>query len=337
LARRVFGVGKQWHVNVQPYSGSPANSAVYLGLLNFGDTIMGLALSHGGHLTHGHPVNFSGKAYKVVRYGVDERNGWLNYDELERLAKKTKPKIIVSGATAYPRMIQFSRIGRIAKKVKALHLADISHIAGLVVARQHPSPFAHADIVTTTTHKTLRGPRAAIIFCKKPFADAIDKAVFPGLQGGPHLNAIASIAAAFEEAMRPSFRAYQKRVVANARVLSEALRAQGLTLISGGTDNHLLLVNLAASGIDASEAEKRLEQAGIIANRNTVPGDPSPFRPSGLRMGTPSATSRGMGEREMRLIAALIVQILQDRKNVKHVRGEVLALCKKFPLPERYR
>ncbi|OHA48771.1 MAG: serine hydroxymethyltransferase [Candidatus Terrybacteria bacterium RIFCSPHIGHO2_01_FULL_48_17] len=337
LARKIFGLTKRWHVNVQPYSGSPANIAVYFGLLNFGDTIMGMALSHGGHLTHGHKVNFSGRAYRTIQYGVGPYTGRIDYDELERLAKKYRPKLIVSGATAYPRKIDFARIGDIAKNVKALHLADISHIAGLVVAKLHPSPFPHADVITTTTHKTLRGPRAAIILCKKEYKDAIDKAVFPGLQGGPHLNTIAAIAVAFEEAIRPSFRHYQQQVLKNAKTLARELIKEGFQLLSDGTDNHLLLANVKASGIDASWAEGVLEQAGILANRNTVPGDASPFRPSGIRMGTPSVTSRGMREQEMRTIAVCIAQLLRKHKTPLEICGKVKKLCKRFPIPEIYR
>ena len=337
LVKKVFGLGGMWHVNVQPYSGSPANIAVYFGLLNFGDRVLGLSLTHGGHLTHGHEVNFSGRAYRVTQYGLDPKTGRVDYDVLERLAIKVKPKIIVSGATAYPRTIDFKRIGRIARRVNALHMADIAHIAGLIAAKIHPSPFPYADIVTTTTHKTLRGPRGAIIFCKKEIAERIDRAVFPGLQGGPHLNSIAAIAVALEEALTPRFKAYQKRVLANAKVLARELRARGFTLVSRGTDTHLVLVDVKPLGIDALWAEQQLEAAGILVNRNTVPGDLSPFRPSGLRCGTPFVTSRGFGQKEMRIVAAWIQAILFREKKPIFVRNEVVRLLKRFPLSARPR
>jgi len=333
LAKKVFRLGSGWHVNVQPYSGSPANIAVYFGLLNFGDKVLGLSLTHGGHLTHGHKVNFSGRAYRVTQYGLDPKTGRINYADLARLAKKVRPKLIISGATAYPRKLYFKKIGQIAHAVGAWHMADIAHIAGLIAAGLHPSPFPHADVVTTTTHKTLRGPRGAIIFCKKEFAERIDRAVFPGLQGGPHLNSIAAIAVALEEALTPGFKAYQKRVLVNAKVLARELRARGFTLVSGGTDTHLVLVDVKPLGIDASWAEQQLETAGILANRNTVPGDLSPFRPSGLRCGTPFVTSRGFGQKEMRLVAAWIQAILFREKKPISVRNEVVQLLRRFPLP----
>lgn len=310
LARKLFKLNKNWHVNVQPYSGSPANLAVYTALLNPGDILMGLDLSHGGHLTHGHKVSITGKLYESVQYKVDEKTGRLDYDEILKLAKKHKPKIIVSGTTAYPRKIDFKKFGEIAKKVGAYHMVDISHIAGLVAVGLHASPFQHADVVTTTTHKTLRGPRAGIIFCKKELADKIDKAVFPGLQGGPHNNVIAAMGIAFEEALKPSFKTYQKQVIKNAKALAEELKNRGYKLATGGTDNHLILVDFKNKKISGSEAEERLEAAGILANRNTIPGDKSPFRPSGLRLGTPAVTTLGMKEKEIKDLAKVIDAIL---------------------------
>jgi glycine hydroxymethyltransferase len=280
-AKEIFKTGESYHVNVQPYSGTPANLAIYLGLLNFGDTIMGMTLSHGGHLSHGHKVNFSGRAYKVVQYGVDLKTGKIDYEEIKKLAKKYKPKLIVSGATAYPRKINFKKFHQIAKEVGAISMADIAHIAGLIVAGLHPSPFPFTDIVTTTTHKTLRGPRGAIIFCKKEFAPAIDRAVFPGIQGGPHNNITFAKLVCFEEAKKPSFKKYQKQIIKNTRVLANELKKYGFNLVSGGTDNHLMLVNLQNKKITGKEAEERLEKAGIIVNRNTIPGDPrKPYDPS---------------------------------------------------------
>lgn len=311
LARKIFNLNKNWQVNVQPYSGSPANIAVYWALMEPGDILMGMELVSGGHLTHGHKVNFSGMSYKVIQYGLN-KNGFIDYDEVSKLAKKYKPKIIVSGATAYPRKIDFKKFGRIAKFVGAYHLADISHIAGLVAAKFHQSPFSYVDVVTTTTHKTLRGPRGAVIFSKdKEIGEKIDKAVFPGLQGGPHLNTVAAMGVAFEEALRPDFKNYIKQVVRNAKVLSQELKKQGFNLASGGTDNHIVLIDLKNKGISGMEAQDRLEKAGIIANRNTVPGDKSPFRPSGLRFGTPAETTRGAKEKDMVKIARKISEILK--------------------------
>lgn len=311
LGRKVFGLSKNWHVNVQPYSGSPANIAVYLALMKQGDVLMGMQLTSGGHLTHGHKVNFSGTFYKAVQYGVNKK-GLIDYKEMKRLAKKHKPKIIVSGSTAYSRKIDFKKIGQIAKSVGAYHLADISHIAGLVAAGLHQSPFPCSDIVTTTTHKTLRGPRGAVIFSKnKDVALKIDKMIFPGIQGGPHMNTIAAIGICFEEALKPDFKKYQRQVVKNAKVLADELKKQGFNLVSGGTDNHLILVDLKNKSISGREAQDRLEKAGIIANRNTVPGDVSPFNPSGLRLGTPAMTTRGMKEKDMIKIAKRIGEILK--------------------------
>lgn len=325
LALRIFGLSeKVWHVNVQPYSGSPANIAVYLALLKQGDSLMGMQLTHGGHLTHGHKVNFSGMFYKVIQYGVDEKTGRIDYNQVARHARKYKPKIIVSGTTAYPRKIDFKKFGQIAKSIGAYHLADISHIAGLVAAKLHPSPFPYADIVTTTTHKTLRGPRGAIIFSKKGFSDSIDKAVFPGLQGGPHINTIAAIGVCLEEALKPAFKKYAQQIVKNAKTLAKELKKYGFNLVSDGTDNHIILIDLknpegsasgglngAGKGIDGMTAQNLLEEEGIIANRNTVPGDQSPFKPSGIRLGTPAVTTQGMKEKDMVKIAKMIYEILK--------------------------
>lgn len=332
-AKKVFQLGKNWHVNVQPYSGTPANMAVYLGLLNFGDKIMGMKLSSGGHLSHGSPVSFSGKAYKAIHYGVDSKTGLIDYDEIEKMVKKQKPKIIICGATAYPRIIDFKKFGQISKKVNAFLLADISHIAGLVAAGLHPSPFPFADVVMTTLHKTLRGPRGAVIFCKKELTDKIDKAVFPGIQGGPHNNAIAGAALCFNLALKKDFVNYQKQVLKNAKVLASSLKQFSFNILTGGTDNHLMLIDLRNLGLGGFEAEKLLEKSGIIANRNTIPSDISAFNPSGLRLGTPALTSRGMKEKEMKKIANWIYQILILKKSPLSVKKEVEKLAKGFSLP----
>lgn len=312
LARIVFKISKSWDVNVQPYSGSPANAAVYMALLKPGDTIMGTKLSHGGHLTHGHKVSFSGIFYNSIQYGVNLKTGFIDYNEVERLAKKNKPKLIICGATAYSRKIDFKKFSEIAKSVSAYLMADISHIAGLISVGLHSSPFPCVDIVTTTTHKTLRGPRGAIIFSRtKEIGDKIDKAVFPGLQGGPHNNVIAAMGVALEEALRPDFKKYQRQVVRNAKVLANELRKYKFNLVSGGTDNHMILVDLKNKNITGIEAEKKLEKSGIMANRNTIPGDISPFRPFGIRMGTPAVTTQGMKEKDMIKIAKKINSILK--------------------------
>ena len=323
-AKEIFRVGDNYHVNVQPYSGSPANMAIYLALLEWGDTIMGMNLSCGGHLSHGHKVNFSGRAYKVIQYGVNLKSGKIDYEEVRELAKRHKPKIIISGATAYPRKINFRKFYQIAEEVRAISMADISHVAGLIVAGLHPSPFPFTDIVMTTTHKTLRGPRGAIIICKKKFASAIDKAVFPGIQGGPHNNVTAAKLVCFEEAKKPVFKKYQKQVVKNAKVLAEGLKNHGFNLVSDGTDNHLILVDLRNKGITGKEAEERLEKAGIIVNRNTIPGDPrKPFDPSGIRLGTPAITTRGMKEKEMKKIAGWINRVLIRKENTEKIKKEI--------------
>ncbi len=331
-AKNAFNLDSNWEVNVQPYSGSPANIAVYFGLLNPGDTILGPALTSGGHLTHGAKVNFSGKIYNAIYYEVDPKTEKFNYAQILELAKIYRPKIIVSGTTAYPREIDFKKIGKIAKKVGAYHLADISHIAGLIIAKKHQSPFESADIVTTTTHKTLNGPRAAVIFSRKEISQRINKALFPGIQGGPHQNTIASIALTFKIAQTKKFKKTQTQIVKNAKVLAKELKKYKFHLISGGTDNHLILINLKNKKISGKEAETILEKAGILANRNTIPGDQKPFSPSGIRLGTPSVTFRGLKEKEMIKIANFLYQLIEKRQSPKKIKKEVLALCKKFPL-----
>ncbi|MFH0905628.1 MAG: serine hydroxymethyltransferase [bacterium] len=332
-AKRLFGAE---HANVQSYSGSPANLAALLSILSFGDTAMGMSLPHGGHLTHGHKVSFSGMAYKFIQYGVDPETGLLNYDEIETMAKIFKPKLIICGATAYPREIDFARFGKIAKKVGAYLLADIAHIAGLVAAGVHPQPFPHADIVTTTTHKTLRGPRGAIIMCKKPLASAIDKAVFPGIQGGPHNNITAAKALCLQKAATPEFKKYAEQVIANAKALADSLKKLDFKLVTGGTDNHMVLIDLTNKNITGKQAESALEQVGIIVNKNMIPGDlRSPFDPSGMRLGTPVATSRGMKEPEMTELAMMIAKVVDKPKSnavLSAVKKEVAALAKRFPV-----
>lgn len=330
---KLFKLSKNWSVNVQSYSGSPANLAIYLGLLEPGDKIMGLSLACGGHLTHGHLVNFSGKIFHSVLYELNSKTGYLDYQQIEKLAKKFRPKIIVSGATAYPRKINFSQFGKIAKKVGAYHMADISHIAGLIISGLHPSPFPYADIVMTTTHKTLNGPRGAVIFSRKELAQKIDKAVFPGSQGGPHNNITAAKALMAFLDSKPWFSAYQKQIVKNSRVLASELKKYGFKLLTNGTDNHLMVIDLRPLNLAGSEAETYLENAGILANRNSVPGDLKPFRPSGLRLGTPAVTKRGMKEKEMKKIAELIFRVLIKKEPTAKINQEVKKLCQKFPLP----
>jgi glycine hydroxymethyltransferase len=328
---------KIWHVNVQPYSGSPANMAVYFGLLSFGETIMGMKLSDGGHLTHGHPkVTYSGTAYNSVQYGTG-KTGIIDYDEVEKLALKHKPKIIISGYSAYPRKIDFKRFKEISKKVGAILMVDMAHIAGLIAGGVHPTPFPYADIVTTTTHKTLRGQRGAIIFCRQKYAQAIDKAVFPGLQGGPHDHQTAAIAVALKEAGSVSFRKYAWEIVKNCQTLASELMKRGFVLSSGGTDNHLVLVDLRKKGIGGKEAQEALEQAGIYVNKNPIPFDPNPpWKPSGIRLGTPALTSRGMKEHEMVKIGGWIAQVLDEptnKKKIKSIGIQVKKLCQNFPVP----
>ncbi|TSC93354.1 MAG: glycine/serine hydroxymethyltransferase [Candidatus Berkelbacteria bacterium Licking1014_7] len=328
---------KNWYVNIQPYSGSPANIAVLFGLLKFGDRVMGMKLDQGGHLTHGHPVNFSGRAYKFFQYGVRKDNQTVDYDAIEAIAKKVKPKLIISGATAYPRIIDFKKFQAIAKKVGAIHLADISHIAGLVAGDVHPSPFPFTDVVTTTTHKTLRGPRGAIIMCQKKYASQIDKAVFPGLQGGPHDHINAAKAVCFSEAQKANFAKYAAQIVKNSRAFARELTKLGFDLVSGGSDNHLILIDLTNSGIPGKEAQQILDDVGMTLNKNTVPFDKrSPFDPSGIRLGTPALTTRGMKEKEFVLIAQLMKRALKgrnDQNELKKVTRLVKNLAVKFPVP----
>ncbi len=327
--------------NVQPYSGSPANLAVYFAVLDVGDTIMGMHLAHGGHLTHGWKVNFSAKYYNSVQYTVDKNSHLLDYKEMERLAQENKPKLIWVGATAYPRIFNWKRLAEIADSVGAYLAADISHIAGLVVGESHPSPVPYVHIVTTTTHKTLRGPRGGMIMVtekglkKDPeLSSKIDKAVFPGLQGGPHENSIAAIAVCLKEASDPSFKEYTEQIVRNAQALASELVKKGFDLITGGTDNHLILIDLRSKNILGKEAQLRLEKAGITTNKNAIPFDPNPpFKPSGLRIGTPAITTRGMKEEEMKKIASWIDQVISDENSIPKVREEVKNLCKEFPLP----
>ena len=333
-ALKVFGLSPaKWHANVQPLSGSPANTAVYFALLEFGDTLMGLKLSHGGHITHGLPVSFSGRAYHAVHFEVDPATGRLDYEKIAALAQKEKPQIIIAGFTAYPPRVDFERFGKIAQSAGAYLLADISHIAGLVAAGVHPSPFPYADVVMTTTHKTLRGPRGAVIFCRRALAERIDKAVFPGLQGGPHNHMTAAKAVAFQEARTPQFKAYQRQIVVNAALLAEELKQRGATLVSGGTETHLILMDVRPLGLDGSMAEQRLEAAGIIANRNTVPGDPSPFKPSGIRIGTPALTTRGLKNEHMAQLADWLMTAVTKPGEGLRIAKEVKALLKKFPIP----
>ncbi|MFN3301652.1 MAG: serine hydroxymethyltransferase, partial [Patescibacteria group bacterium] len=331
---------KNWQVNVQPYSGSPANFAIYAALLKPGEKLMGMALSHGGHLTHGHKVSFSGKFFTPIQYGVSPKTHLLDYDEILKLAKKEKPKIIVCGYTAYPRKIDFKKFGQIAKKVKAILMADIAHLAGLIAARVYPSPFPYADVVMSTTHKTLRGPRGAIIFARNKYAEAINRAVFPGLQGGPHDNTTAAMAVAFGEALKPSFKKYAIQIIKNAKVLAKTLAKNGLKIVTGGTDSHLILVDLTGTGIFGKEAERLLEEVGIYVNRNTIPYDPRPpFDPSGLRLGTPALTTRGMKEKEMKIIGEMISKIILNPKSEKikkEVRSTIIDLIKKFPLYSKF-
>ena len=329
--KQLFGCD---HANVQPHSGAQANTAVYFALLNPGDTILGMNLSHGGHLTHGSPVNISGKYFKIVPYGVSEQDERIDYAALEKLAIENKPKMIVAGASAYPRVIDFARLREIADKVGAYLMVDIAHIAGLVAAGLHPSPVPYADIVTTTTHKTLRGPRGGVIMCKEQYAKAIDKAVFPGMQGGPLMHVIAGKAVAFKEALSPEFKEYQRQVVKNAAAMADEFIKCGVRLVSGGTDNHLMLVDLRDKNMTGKELEKMLGEVNITVNKNTIPFETtSPFVTSGIRIGTPSITSRGFKEEDARLIARLISEIIAERENAfDRVRAEVKKLCEKYPL-----
>jgi glycine hydroxymethyltransferase len=332
-AKRLFGAE---HVNVQPHSGSQANAAAYMTLCSPGDTILGLDLAHGGHLTHGHKLNFSGKLYRVVGYQVRRDTETVDYDQLEAIAEREKPKVIVGGGSAYPRQFDFPRMRAIADKVGAYLLIDMAHFAGLVAGGAHPSPVPHAHLVTTTTHKTLRGPRAGLILCGQEFAASIDRSVFPGQQGGPLMHIVAAKAVAFNEALQPEFAGYAAQIVANAKVLAEALAAEGYRIVSGGTDTHLILVDVFQKGILGSEAEHALGQAGITVNKNAIPYDANPpMKPSGIRIGTPALTTRGMKEAEMRAIAKWIVAALEHRTDpakLQQIRGEVLEMAERFPL-----
>jgi glycine hydroxymethyltransferase len=332
-AKQIFGAE---HANVQPHSGSQANAAAYMAVLQPGDTILGLDLAHGGHLTHGHKLNFSGKLYKVVSYTVRKDTETIDYDELEAIALREKPKVIIGGGSAYPRIFDFPRMRAIADKAGALLIVDMAHFAGLVAGGVHPSPVPHAQSVTTTTHKTLRGPRAGLVLCQQPYAAAVDKSVFPGQQGGPLVHIIAAKAAAFKEVLHPDFKVYAQQIVANAKVLAEALQSEGFRVVAGGTDTHLMLIDVFAKGILGSEAEAALGEAAITVNKNAIPYDTNPpLRPSGIRIGTPALTTRGMKEAEMRTIAKWIAEALEHRSNpqaLKQIRGQVLELAEQFPL-----
>lgn len=330
-AKKLFGAE---HANVQPHSGSQANTAVYVALLQPGDTVMGMSLADGGHLTHGSPVNLSGLYYHFVPYGVDPETHLIDYDKLEEQAVTVKPKLIVAGASAYPRVIDFPRMAEIAKKCGAYLMVDMAHIAGLVAAGLHPSPVPYADVVTTTTHKTLRGPRGGMILCREELAKKIDKAIFPGIQGGPLLHIIAAKAVCFGEALKPEFRAYQEQIVKNAKILADTLVAEGFDLVSGGTDNHLMLVDLRRFGVTGKEMEHRLDEVHITVNKNAIPNDPqSPFITSGIRVGTPAATTRGLKEDDMATVGRLIKLAAADFENsAGRIRAEVARICEKYPL-----
>lgn len=333
-AKKIFGAE---HVNVQPLSGAPANMIVYSAVLNPGDTVLGMDLSHGGHLTHGHPVTFSAKIYRFVRYKTDA-SGKIDYNELERMALKEKPKLILAGFSSYTRQLDYKRFKDIAEKVGAITMFDIAHIAGLVAGKAVPNPVPYFDIITTTTHKTLRGPRGGMIMCKQKYAGIIDKAVFPGFQGGPHMNNIAALAVALGEASKPQFRAYARQVVRNAKALEQELKKYGLKIMFGGTDNHMVLVDVFSSkGLSGKEAEEALDKIGITVNKNMIPDDPrKPMDPSGIRIGVPAVTTRGMKEKEIKIIANWINQAIEnhnDPKKLSKLRKEVIRFCKKFPLP----
>ncbi len=334
-AKQLFGAE---HANVQAHSGTSANVAVYMSTLKPGDTVLGMNLAHGGHLTHGHPLNFSGRMYKFVAYGVRKEDERIDYDEIEKLAHEHKPKMIVAGASAYSRIIDFERISKVAKAVDALFFVDMAHIAGLVAAGVHPSPVPHADIVSTTTHKTLRGPRAGMVLCKAAFAKELDKLTFPGTQGGPLVHTIAAKAVCLKEAMEPSFRGYQKQVVANAKAMAESVAKKGFRIVTGGTDNHLFLVELHSRGLTGADAEKALDRAGITVNKNAIPFDPlPPMKAGGIRLGTPSVTTRGMLEPDMHQIGVWIAEVLAnmgDAATEQRVRKQVADLAARFPIYE---
>jgi len=332
-AKLLFGAE---HANVQPHSGSTANMAAYAAVIKPGDTVLGLNLAHGGHLTHGHPLNFSGKTYKIVPYGVSKDTEVIDYDELEQIAERERPQLIIGGGSAYPRIIDFARMRQIADKVGALYLVDMAHFAGLVAGGVHPSPVPHAQIVTSTTHKTLRGPRAGLILSKQEHAAAIDKVVFPGMQGGPLVHIIAAKAVCFGEALQPSFKDYARQIVANAKALAQTLADEGFRVISGGTDTHLMLIDVFAKGMLGSDAENALHDAGITVNKNAIPFDTNPpLKPSGIRIGTPALTTRGMKEPEMRQVGKWISEALHNRTDkavLERIRREVLELAEAFPL-----
>ena len=332
-AKKLFGAE---HANVQPHCGANANLAAFFAFLQPGDTVLSMSLAHGGHLSHGSPVNISGKYFHIVPYGVSDSTQTIDYDEVERLAIENKPKLILAGASAYPRIIDFKRFREIADKVGAYLMVDMAHIAGLVAAGLHPSPVPYADVVTSTTHKTLRGPRGGLILCKEQYAKAIDKAIFPGTQGGPLMHIIAAKAVAFGEALTDEFKQYQTQIIKNAQVLASELTAKGINLVSGGTDNHLMLLDLKGTGVTGKELERRLDEVHITANKNAIPNDPeSPFITSGLRVGTPAVTSRGFKEPEMKLIAGWISDVIKDFEGCKdRVTKEVIALCDKHPIYE---
>lgn len=333
--KKLFGAE---YANVQPHSGAQANMSVYFAVLNYGDTILGMNLSHGGHLTHGSPVNFSGKQYHFVPYGLNKETGKIDYDEVERLAIEHKPKLILAGASAYPRIIDFKRFREIADKVGAMFMVDMAHIAGLVAAGLHPNPVEYADFVTSTTHKTLRGPRGGIILCKEKYGKAIDKAVFPGVQGGPLMHVIAAKAVAFGEALKPEFNAYQAQIIKNAKVLAEELLTLDFHLVSGGTDNHLILMDLRNKGITGKELETRLDEIGITVNKNAVPYDTEkPSITSGIRIGTPAVTTRGFKEEEMKEIAKLIDMTVSHYDQKEEIQKRVQKICEKYPLYESCR
>ncbi|MEN9341749.1 MAG: hypothetical protein RIQ54_5 [Candidatus Parcubacteria bacterium] len=329
--KKAFGISDEWSVNVQPYSGSPANLAVIIGLVAPGETIMGLALADGGHLTHGHPVSATGMLFKSIQYHCDKKSGEIDYEEIARLAEIHKPRLIISGTTSYPRAINFARIEAISKKNDCYHLADISHIAGLIAHQLHPNPFPHADVVVSTTHKMLRGPRGAVIIAKQNIAQRIDRAVFPGVQGGPHNATIAAIAATMEHVQTKKFARYAKQIIANSNALAHCLIKEGFTLTTNGTDNHLMVLDMRPHNQTGAHAEQLLEKNNILANRNSLPGDLKPFSPNGLRVGTPAVTARGMKEKEMKLLATLMRQSVLEKKDI---RKKVAELCNKFPIPK---
>jgi glycine hydroxymethyltransferase len=332
-AKKLFGVE---HANVQPHSGSQANMSVYLTVLKPGDTIMGMNLSHGGHLTHGHPLNFSGKYYKIVPYGVRKDTETIDYEELESLARQNKPRLIVVGASAYPRTIDFERIGKVAREVGALTMVDIAHIAGLVAAGEHPSPAPHAEFITSTTHKTLRGPRSGMVLCREAFAKDLNRSVFPEMQGGPLVHVMAAKAVCFKQAATEDFKTYIRQVTRNAKALAARIAARGFRIVSGGTDTHLFLVDVFSKGINGKQAEQALDKSGITVNKNAIPFDPNPpLTPGGIRVGTPALTTRGMKEAEMDAIGDWIVDVLEkvdDESVQQRVRKEVETLCERFPL-----